>query len=165
MDNVSRAGRFIGLDLGARRIGVAVSDPLGMVAQAYDTWARAPGAKGWSGDVERLIRLAREMGAAGVVVGLPRNMDGTYGSAADQALEFAALAREKLAELGVEVFLWDERLTTRLAERSLLEADLSRQRRRAVIDKTAAAVMLGDFLQSRNRAAKLPEDGKEGGNQ
>lgn len=155
------AGRFIGLDLGSRRIGVAVSDSLGLSAHAHETWERAPGAKNWSGDVARLAALVRDLDAVGVVVGLPRNMDGTYGPAASGAREFAALATQALTDLGVKVWLWDERLTTVQAERTLLEADLSRRRRRAVIDKAAAAVMLSGFLQSRAAAGRPPSARKE----
>ncbi len=154
-------GRIIGLDLGLRRIGVAMSDPLGLTAQAHETWERSPGATGWGGDVERLGKLVRDSGATMVVIGLPRNMDGSYGPAAALAREFAAKARQALLGDGVEVNLWDERLTTRAAERALLEADLSRKKRREVIDKTAAAVMLAGFLRSREGARKQPEGGKE----
>ncbi len=133
--------RIMGLDLGDKTIGVAVSDPLGWTAQAVEVIRRSH----WEEDITRLRELAAAYGVREVVVGQPRNMDGTFGPRAQAAADFAG----RLAvELGLPVRLWDERLTTVAAERTLLEADMSRARRRKVIDKMAAALLLQGYLDA-----------------
>lgn len=133
---------LVGLDLGERTIGLAVSDGLGLTAQGVETWRRRSLAE----DLAHLVDVARARGAAGFVLGLPRNMDGSEGPRAAEAREFgSALARAS----GLPVHFWDERLSTVAAERALLEADLSRRRRRQVIDRQAAAVILQGYLDRR----------------
>jgi putative Holliday junction resolvase len=132
--------RILALDLGERRIGVAISDPLGWTAQAHSVITRRRPAA----DLAAVAGLVRESAAARVVVGLPRRLDGSEGPAAVKAKEFAG----ELAKLiPVPVELFDERLTTAEAEGLLLAGDLSRRRRRQVIDKVAAALILDGYLR------------------
>jgi len=142
--------RIIGVDLGEKNVGVAVSDELGITAQGLTCLRRADEAK----FLEDLCRLVREKGAELVVLGLPRNMSGEMGPKAREAVAFA----EKLREAGhIEVSLWDERLTTVQAERSMLEGDLSREKRKRRRDIIAAQLILQSFLDSRRR----PEPSEE----
>lgn len=134
--------RIAGLDVGERRIGVAVSDPLGLTAQGLAVIERT----GLEADLAALRRILAGYEVAEVVVGLPRDMSGEEGRQAALAREFAVAAREAL---GVPVTLWDERLTTLQATRALLEADLSRRRRRQVVDKVAAQLILQGYLDRR----------------
>jgi putative Holliday junction resolvase len=132
----------MGLDVGRATIGVAVSDELGYTAQGVEVIRRAGLAK----DLERVEALARAYGVEYVVVGIPRNMNGTYGPAAEEVRRFCRALQERL---GLPIYEEDERLTTVAAEKALLEADLSRRRRRRVIDQVAAALILQSFLQRR----------------
>jgi putative Holliday junction resolvase len=139
--------RIAGLDVGDKTIGVALSDPLGWTAQALEVIRR----RSLDTDMQRLAEIARQYEVDRWVVGLPRNMNGTYGPRADFTREFMAVLGERL---GLPVDPWDERLTTVAAERVLIEADMSRQKRRQVIDKMAAAVILQGYLDAqaaRNR--------------
>jgi len=136
--------RIMGLDLGDKKIGVAMSDPLGWTAQGLEVIASKGSAED---DLKKIQEVARQYGVEKVVVGLPRNMDGSPGRRAKKAREFAGrLARV----LDIPVDLWDERLTTVAAEKLLIEADLSRARRRQVIDKMAAVLILQNYLDSRS---------------
>ncbi|MGI6487923.1 MAG: Holliday junction resolvase RuvX [Syntrophomonadaceae bacterium] len=133
--------RILGLDPGEKRIGVAMSDPLGITAQALQVITRT----GLEKDIALIGDICRSYGVELIVMGLPRNMDGTEGEKAKAARRLA----EKLQEsLGVRVVLWDERLSTRAAEQTLLEADMSRRRRKQVVDKIAAAYILQGYLDS-----------------
>ncbi|HEU5393185.1 MAG TPA: Holliday junction resolvase RuvX, partial [Candidatus Methylomirabilis sp.] len=114
--------RILGVDPGEVRLGLAVSDELGLTAQGLPTWV----SRGRSADLAHLRSLVEELGVAEVVVGLPRNMDGTIGPSAEAARE---LAQDLRNALGLPVALWDERLTTRAATRALSEAGPSRRRR------------------------------------
>ncbi len=140
---------MLGLDLGSKRIGVALSDSAGTVATPYEVVQR-------SGDRQRDHRaikaLAAEAEAEGLVVGLPLSLDGSMGPAAKAA---AAEARELGATTGLPVETYDERLTTVTAERSLLAQNLDAKARRKVVDKVAAAVILQAWLDS--RAAAPPQ--------
>lgn len=137
--------RIMGLDLGDKKIGVALSDPLGWTAQGLEV---IPSTGSASEDIKKIKEIARQYGVERVVVGLPRNMDGSPGPRAEMARDFAG----RLAKaLGLPVEMWDERLTTAAAERLLIEADLSRARRRQVIDKMAAALILQSYLDARGR--------------
>lgn len=131
--------RIMALDVGERRIGVAVSDPLGLTAQAHSVFSR----RHPEADVAAIAGLAAQLGAERIVVGLPRNLNGTEGPSAKRSREFAASLTRKV-EIPVE--LYDERLTTVEAENILLEGDLSRRKRRAVVDKVAAALILEGYL-------------------
>jgi putative Holliday junction resolvase len=134
--------RILGLDVGDKRIGVAVSDPLGMTAQGVTVIRREDPER----DLERLGRLARELGVGQVVVGLPRRTDGTLGAEARVVGDFAARLERVL---GIPVVLWDERFTSAAAEKLLVSADVRRARRRRVIDKVAAALILQNYLEAR----------------
>jgi putative Holliday junction resolvase len=134
-----RPGALMGLDLGTRTIGVAVSDRLRLTATGLETIRRTR----FAADAARLGEIARGRGIVGIVVGLPRNMDGSEGPRAQSARAFA---RNLAAALGLPVALWDERLSTVAAERMLIAADASRRRRAEVIDKVAAAYILQGAL-------------------
>ncbi len=129
----------VGVDLGDVRIGVAVSDEMGIVASPHSVITSA----GRNRDIAAIAKIADEVGAGEIIVGLPINMDGTHGQRAQKATDFADRLR---AALEVPVILWDERLSTVQATKALLEADLSRRRRREVIDKAAASLILQNYL-------------------
>jgi putative Holliday junction resolvase len=138
-------GALIGLDLGTKTIGVATSDPDRRLATAVETIAR----KAFTADAARVLALAAERKAAGLVLGLPVNMDGSEGPRAQSTRAFARnLAR--LTELPIA--LWDERLSTAAVERQLIEADVSRRKRADVIDEHAAIYILQGAL---DRLARL----------
>ena len=132
-------GSLIGLDLGTKTIGVAVSDPGRKLAAGVETIARTT----FSADAARIIALAAERRAAGFVLGLPLNMDGSEGPRAQSARSFANNF-SKLTELPIG--LWDERLSTAAVERDLIAADASRAKRAAIIDQHAAAYILQGAL-------------------
>jgi len=129
--------KIMGIDIGEKRIGIAVSDSLGYTAQGVETYKRTG-----EGDAAYIAAKMKELGASKVVVGLPLNMNGSEGPAAQKVREFA----DKLTALGVEVDFQDERLTTVSAERMLIEADVSRKKRRQVVDKLAAVYILRAYL-------------------
>lgn len=147
------AGALIGLDLGTRTIGIAVSDPGRRIASALETIRRGR----FRDDAARLGEIARGREVTGLVVGLPLNMDGSSGPRAQSSRAFA---RNLAGALGLPVTLWDERLSTVAAERALLEADSSRKRRAEVIDKLAAAYILQGALD-RLAALRAREAGDE----
>jgi putative Holliday junction resolvase len=132
-------GALIGLDLGTKTIGVAASDPDRRLATPVETILR----KRFRDDAEHLFKLAGERRAVGFVLGLPINMDGTEGPRA-QATRAFGRNLAKLTELPIA--LWDERLSTAAVERALIEADVSRSKRKAVIDQHAAAYILQGAL-------------------
>ena len=138
-------GALLGLDLGTKTIGVATSDPARRVATGVETIRRT----NFTSDVTRLLALAAERKAAGFVLGLPLNMDGSEGPRAQSTRAFAKnLAR--VTELPIA--LWDERLSTAAVERELIAADVSRAKRAAVIDQHAAAYILQGALDRLVRA-------------
>lgn len=137
----SGARRLLGLDVGDRRVGVAVSDPTGLLATPIEVYVR----RGEPSDSEHIARLADDEGAEGVVVGLPINMNGTEGSQAMKVRDFA----DRLSSRVMAVRLWDERLSTVEAERRMLET--GRRKRKGVVqrsDAEAAAVILESYLDS-----------------
>lgn len=146
-DGPNRRGRAVGIDLGTRRIGIAVSDSAGTVATPRGTVVR-------SGDAERdrrtLVDLIVEEEAVTVVVGLPLSLDGSRGSAALAAEAEAAALQDLLAGRDISVELFDERLSTVSAEQSLAAAGTRGRARRAVVDRTAAAVILSAWLDGRS---------------
>lgn len=135
--------RIMGLDLGDKTIGVALSDPLGLTAQALEVVRRNGSLKD---DLIRLKEIARANEVTRIVIGLPRNMNGTIGPRGELALEFT---RQVEQSLGLPAETWDERLSTVAAERVLLDANMRRKKRRQVIDKIAAAVILQNYLDAR----------------
>lgn len=133
--------RIMGLDVGSRTIGVAVSDLLGWTAQGLEVIRR----KSLENDLLRIAAIINEYKIVKIVVGLPKNMDNSLGQQAQFSMGFAAILEERF---DLPVILRDERLTTMSAKRTLLEADVSRQNRKKVIDKMAAALILQSFLDS-----------------
>ncbi len=131
--------------MGNRRIGVAVSDGLGLTAQPVLTLERR---RGRNEDVRSLARLCRRLDAAGIVVGLPLHLDGEESPQAARTRTFAAALGERT---GLPVYLWDERLTTEEAHRILYAAGHERQQHRRVVDQVAASLILQSFLDQRER--------------
>jgi putative Holliday junction resolvase len=134
--------RFMGLDVGDKRIGVAISDEGGVIATPTETVERESLAR----DIARITGLAASQEVSGIVVGLPLSMDGTEGRQAQKVRQFISSLGGKT---NVSVIPWDERLTTVAAERALLEGDMTRARRRQVIDQVAAALILQSYLDYR----------------
>jgi putative Holliday junction resolvase len=136
--------RYLGIDVGTRRIGLALSDELGLTAQPLPTLDLAG-----HGDAIPAVRdLIARYEVEEVVIGLPKNMNGSLGPAADHVLAFA----KRLEEGGTaKVTLWDERLTSREAERVLIEADVRRAKRKRSVDRMAAILILQSFLDRRRR--------------
>ncbi|MCT4661967.1 MAG: Holliday junction resolvase RuvX [Tissierellales bacterium] len=131
--------RYIGLDVGNRTIGVAISDLLGMTAQGITTIKR----KSWDKDFQALREIIEEYGVQKAVVGLPKNMNNTLGPQGEKTIKFA----EKFEKVfGLEIIYQDERMTSIAAERTLISADVSRKKRKEVIDKLAAVHILQTFL-------------------
>ncbi len=139
--------RVLGLDVGEKRIGIALSDEMGWTAQGLTVLQR----KGLEDDLREIKDLIETVEVSAVVVGLPKNMDGSLGSSAQRVLSFA---REIEELIFVPVILWDERWTTTEATRLLLKADLSRKKRRKVVDKLAAVLILQGYLDSLTRNEK-----------
>jgi len=131
--------RIMGLDVGDKTIGVAISDELKLTAQGIEVIRR----KSLSVDILRLTELIKEYNVEAIVIGLPKNMNGTIGPRAILVKEFAEYFQEMVS---LPVSFWDERLTTVAAEKTLLEADVSRKKRRQVIDKMAAMLILQGYL-------------------
>jgi len=131
--------RIMSLDVGSRTIGIACSDALLMTAQGIETIRRTSLEK----DFNRLQELIAEYEVHELVVGMPKNMNGTKGERAEKSEEFV----EKMKEvIDLPVSYWDERLSTVMAERQLIAADVSRKKRKSVIDKMAAVVILQGYL-------------------
>ena len=132
-------GRIMGLDIGDRTIGVAVSDLMGMTAQGVKTIKRTSK----KNDIEEIKTIIKDKQVNKIVSGLPKNMNGTVCPQGEKVKKLCELIHE---ETGLEIEFWDERLTTVAAERSLLEADVSRQKRKKVIDMLAAVIILQGYL-------------------
>lgn len=131
--------RILGLDIGTRTIGVAVSDPLGWTAQGVTTIKR----KNFTQDVEEVKKIYDEYNATVIVAGFPKNMNGTIGPSGEMVKEFCS----KLTEaFDPKIEFWDERLTTVAAHKAMLEADLSRAKRKKLVDKIAATYILQGYL-------------------
>jgi putative holliday junction resolvase len=131
--------RILGLDVGSKTIGVAISDPLGWTAQGITTIKRTKKDQ----DIEEIRKICKEYSVESIVVGLPKNMNGTIGDSGEKVLDFSEEIKETL-ELKVE--MWDERLTTVAAHKAMLEADLSRGKRKKIVDKIAAIYILQGYL-------------------
>ncbi|NMI06378.1 Holliday junction resolvase RuvX [Paenibacillus sp. SZ31] len=136
--------KILGLDYGDRRIGVAASDAFGWTAQGLEVLERRRD----EGEFTRIADLVREHEISEIVVGLPKNMNGTVGPRGEICIAFAERLRD---ELNLPVHLWDERLTTMAAERTLIEADVSRKKRKQVVDKMAASLILQNYLDANSR--------------
>ena len=149
---------MIGLDVGDRRIGVAAADGLGLTAQGLPTIER----RGLGEDVDSLLRIIDERNASTLVVGYPLNMDGSAGAQADKVRGFIENLLEGMKAKGSplpEVVYWDERLTTVAANRTLLEANLSRKKRKRAVDKLSAVLILQNYLDRLSRTASGIPDG------
>jgi putative holliday junction resolvase len=137
--------RVMGLDVGSKTVGVAISDELGWTAQGLETLKINEDENSFG--FEQLGKIINEYQVEKVVVGLPKNMNGTIGPRGEASQKFAKELEERF---GISAILWDERLTTMAAERVLLEADVSRKKRKKVIDKMAAVMILQGYLDSKN---------------
>jgi putative Holliday junction resolvase len=146
---LARGGRLLGLDLGEKTIGLAISDPGLAIASPLATIRRTK----FTADATALERLAAERRVGGLVFGLPVNMDGSEGPRCQSVRQFAA---NLLARADRPIAFWDERLSTVAVTRAMLEADLSRRRRGEVVDRLAAAYILQGLL---DRLARLPGAG------
>jgi putative Holliday junction resolvase len=140
--------RILALDVGDRRIGLAISDEMGWTAQVLKTLVR----RDLKQDLLYLAELVRSRGVTEVVAGLPRHLDGHIGPQAEKVLTFVELLK---TQMPVPVLMWDERLTSREAERILIEAHVSRSKRKTVTDQMAAALILQSFLDARQAASHL----------
>ncbi|MBI0576446.1 Holliday junction resolvase RuvX [Neobacillus cucumis] len=137
--------RIMGLDVGSKTVGVALSDELGWTAQGLKT-LKINEEKNEFG-FDEIGQIIKEYQVSQVVIGLPKNMNGTIGPRGEASQNFAA---EVESRFEVPTVLWDERLSTMAAERVLLEADVSRKKRKKVIDKMAAVMILQGYLNSKN---------------
>ncbi|MGI6752503.1 MAG: Holliday junction resolvase RuvX [Anaerovoracaceae bacterium] len=139
--------RILGLDVGDKTIGVSLSDELLISANGITTIERVGSRK----DANKILDLVREYNCKRIVIGLPLSFDGSDSIQTKKVREFSRLLENKMRSTGlhkVEVILYDERFTTLMAERVLIEADLSREKRKTVIDKQAAVIILQDYLNS-----------------
>jgi putative Holliday junction resolvase len=134
--------RVLAIDHGTKRMGIALSDPSGIVASPLEFIPAEP----FAPFLNRLKELIREKEVELILIGMPRNMDGSYGPAAAKVQEFVAVLKENIA---VPIQLWDERLTSAQANRFLLQADVKRKDRKEKVDKAAAAILLQSYLDSR----------------
>lgn len=137
--------RIMGLDVGSKTVGIALSDELGWTAQGLETLKINEEENVFG--FEELGKIIKEYDVGKIVVGLPKNMNGTIGPRGEASQFYG---RELEERFGIPVILWDERLTTVAAERVLLEADVSRKKRKKVIDKMAAVMILQGYLNSQN---------------
>ena len=133
------------MDVGEKRIGIAISDPLGWTAQGHSVLTRQSLQK----DFEALMSICRDYEVKKLVIGFPRNMNGTIGPKASEIKAFAD-ALQKYS--GMEIEFWDERLSTQAAAKTLLEADVSRRKRKKVIDKLAAVNILQGYLDRHRKS-------------
>ncbi|NLL69828.1 MAG: Holliday junction resolvase RuvX [Epulopiscium sp.] len=134
--------RILGLDFGEKTLGVAISDPFGWTAQGVETIHRK-GEEEIEGTLKRLQEIINDYQVEEIVLGLPKNMNNTLGPRAEKTLLFKEQLQNKFS---LPVHVWDERLSTVAANRSLLEADISRKKRKKVIDKMAATYILQGYL-------------------
>lgn len=141
--------RILGLDVGTKTIGVALSDALGWTAQGLTTLKINTHAGDYG--IAQVVEIAKINEVDTIVVGLPKNMNNSIGESGERSQYFVKLLALELTD--VKITLWDERLSTVAAERSLLEADLSRKKRKAVIDKMAAVFILQGYLDNPHKGA------------
>ncbi|MBQ6974945.1 MAG: Holliday junction resolvase RuvX [Selenomonadaceae bacterium] len=134
--------RCLSLDVGDKTVGIAVSDPLGLTAQGVKTISRTS----IKNDIKELGELIKEFEVDKLIIGLPKNMNGTEGERCEIVRKFAAKILAAYPE--VEQIFWDERLSTVAAEKSLIAADVSRKKRKKIIDKMAAVYILQGYLDS-----------------
>lgn len=147
MELSEKRSRIMAIDYGQKRLGLAISDPLGIIAQGLGVIER----KGKKKDIQSLKDLIEENGVGEVVLGLPRSLSGGEGTLQEEVENFG---RRLEAGLGIKVAYQDERFTTAQAERVLIDADVSRKKRRGVIDKMAAQLILQNYLDVRPKEDK-----------
>lgn len=136
--------RILGLDYGTKTVGVAISDPLGLTAQGMEIIRREEENK-LRRTLARIEAIIEEYGVTDIVLGLPKNMNNTQGVRVESTMEF----KEKLERrTGLPVIMWDERLTTVAADRTMMEAGIRRENRKEYVDKIAAAFILQGYLDS-----------------
>lgn len=135
--------RIIGLDVGTKTVGIAISDAMGWTAQGVDTVRFR--SEHYDDAITAVLTHIETLKAERIVIGMPKNMNGSIGHAGERTKHFAALLSERC---DLPIVFWDERLSSIQAERMLLEADLSRKKRKQVIDKMAAVVILKSYLDS-----------------
>lgn len=137
-------GRVMAVDWGERRVGIALSDEGQIIASPHSVLTRS---KTLNDDISKLADLIRKNNVELLVVGLPLNLDGSRGTAAEKVLEVVTLIKESI---DTPVVVWDERLSTAEAERALIGGDVSRKRRKTLVDRVAAAIFLQAYLESRS---------------
>jgi putative Holliday junction resolvase len=145
--------RILALDVGDKTIGVALSDPLGITAQGLFTYERVSQKR----DTTAITDLIREHEASAVVIGLPINLDGSDSVQTEKVREFTAKLTNKLRSNGmsyVEIILYDERFTTKIAQSVMIEAGMRREKRKEIIDRQAAVVILQGYLESQRESEK-----------
>ena len=136
--------RVMGLDYGSKTVGVAISDPLGITAQGIETIERKEENK-LRKTLARIEELVKEYEVEKIVLGFPKNMNNTIGDRAEKSLELKAMLERRI---GIPVIMWDERLTTVEAERTLIESNVRRENRKKYVDKIAAVFILQGYLDS-----------------
>lgn len=136
--------RVMGLDYGSKTVGVAISDPLGITAQGIETIERKEENK-LRKTLARIEELVKEYEVEKIVLGFPKNMNNTIGERAEKSLELKAMLERRI---GIPVIMWDERLTTVEAERTLMESNVRRENRKKYVDKIAAVFILQGYLDS-----------------
>jgi putative Holliday junction resolvase len=149
---VHSRNRVLGLDVGSRRIGVAISDPLGITAQGLETLQR----KNKRSDFAQLKQLIRDYAVKEIVIGLPLRMSGAEGTQSEKMRDFAEELRSRF---GLPVHFWDERLTSAEANRLLRETDLSIEKRGKAVDRMAAVLILQGWMESRESVSQAPQSG------
>ena len=147
------SGRILALDYGTKRIGVALSDELGWTAQPLETFER----KTLEWDVAHIAALVGSHSVERVVLGLPLQLDGREGPAVQAMREFTARLE---AGVPVPVVLWDERMTTKAAEELLIAADVSRKKRKGIVDRIAAAILLRSYLEAQDQVSAQSAGGR-----
>lgn len=152
----TRGKRILALDPGTKRIGVALSDELGWTAQPLETFER----RSLEADITHILHLVRDHEVKEVIIGLPIRLDGSFGPEAKAVQELKMTLEQRLP---VPVIEWDERLTSRSAEQMLIEANVSRKKRRGAVDRVAAAILLQSYLQhtagsAESAATQNPEE-------
>ena len=136
--------KILGLDVGSKTVGIAISDLMGWTAQGLDT-LQINESENQLG-IDQLVQIVKKENVGTIVIGLPKNMNNSIGFRGEASLQYKEQLQESLPT--VKLIMWDERLSTMAAERSLLEADVSRQKRKKVIDKMAAVFVLQGYLDS-----------------
>ncbi len=136
-------GRILGLDVGDKTIGIAMSDEFKWTAQAVKTLRR----EGKKTDLPALVELAQQNAVEEIVIGLPKNMDNSLGEQAEKVLKFSRQLEGRLGS-GIKITMWDERLSTAAAEKTLISADVNRKKRKKAIDTIAAVFILQGYLDS-----------------